>query len=358
MNAPRNNLWRWADRFCPSISPAQQISLGEGETPCLRSKAIGPSLGSPQLYFKLESVNPSGSYKDRFAALAISHMLANQQHTCLATSSGNTGAALAAYSAAAGVRCRIAVVETAPPAKLQQMMAYGAEIHRVKRFGLDANVTSQVFQRLEQQARQGGFALQVSAYRFSPLGMQGVESIAHELAEAFAGRVGHVFCPAGGGGLTLAVARGFQKADAHAAVHCVQPEGNDTIAGPLREGVPRARDVRCETTISGLQVANVIDGNEVIAACRESGGTGHTVTDDEVFAAQTRLAREEGIFCEPAGAVALAGVIKAVDRGELDPTSRLVCLVTGSGFKDPGSIDRMTADCQSDLVELDDLFLK
>ncbi len=355
MNAYRNSIWRWADRFSPSISAAHQISLGEGQTPCLRSKAIGPALGLT-LYFKLETANPSGSYKDRFAALAVSHMLANQQHTVLATSSGNTGAALAAYCAAGGIRCRIAVVETAPPAKLQQMMAYGAEIHRVKRFGLDANVTSHVFQRLEQLANQPGFALQVSAYRFSPLGMQGVESIAHELAEQLAGDVGHVFCPAGGGGLTLAVARGFQTAGANATVHCVQPEGNDTIAGPLREGDRQARDVQCETTISGLQVANVIDGNEVIAACRQSGGTGHTVADDEVFAAQKRLAREEGIFCEPAGAVALAGVIRALDRGELDSGSRVVCLVTGSGFKDPGSIDRMTADCQSDLVECDELF--
>jgi len=183
--------------------------------------------------------------------------------------------------------------------------------------------------------------------------MQGVESIGYELAEQFAGAVGHVFCPAGGGGLTLAVARGIQGSGGNAAVHCVQPEGNDTIAGPLRDGLDRGHDVQCETRISGLQVANVIDGDEVIAACRASGGTGHTVSDHAVFAAQKRLARDEGIFCEPAGAVALAGVMQAVERGELDPEDRVICLVSGSGFKDADSVERMNADRECPLVDLD-----
>jgi threonine synthase len=284
-------------------------------------------------------------------------MLAGNQHTCLATSSGNTGAALAAYCAAARIRCRIAVVEAAPVAKLQQMMAYGAEIQRVRRFGTDAGVTQQVFRELDSQAQQPGFALQISAFRYSPLGMQGVESIAHELHEQLPGQQDiHVFCPAGGGGLTLAVARGFQQREGYAAVHCVQPEGNDTIAGALRTGSTDARDVQCSTTISGLQVANVIDGNEVITACRESGGTGHTVSDQEVFEAQKHLARSEGIFSEPAGAVALAGALKAARQGELDPTAAVVCLVTGSGFKDAASIETMNADAECPLVDLDGLF--
>ncbi len=349
------SVWRWANQFSPEIPAEMQTSLGEGETPCIASRSIGLSLGLPQLYFKLETTNPSGSYKDRFAATAISYMRANGQHTCLATSSGNTGAALAAYCAAARIRCRIAVVETAPLAKLQQMMAHGAEIQRVRGFGVDAATNRQVFEHLQRQACVPGFAMQVSAYRWSPLGMQGVESIGYELGEQFAAAVGHVFCPAGGGGLTLAVARGIRHSDAKAAVHCVQPEGNDTMAGPLREGSDCARDVPCKTKISGLQVANVIDGNEVIAACRLSGGTGHTVSDHAVFAAQKRLARDEGIFCEPAGAVALAGVIQAVELGEVDPETRVICLVSGSGFKDADSIARMNADSECPLVNLDSM---
>ncbi|MCA9159912.1 MAG: pyridoxal-phosphate dependent enzyme, partial [Planctomycetales bacterium] len=96
------SIWNWADRYSPTVDPGFQVTLGEGQTACVRSRRIGPALGIKHLYFKLESTNPSGSYKDRFAALAVSHMLQRGQSTCIATSSGNTGAALAAYCAAAG----------------------------------------------------------------------------------------------------------------------------------------------------------------------------------------------------------------------------------------------------------------
>ena len=122
------SIWRWSDQLEP-VPDAARITLGEGNTPLIRSRAIGPAAGLRNLFFKLESGNPTGSYKDRFAAAAISHMVARRQTDCIASSSGNTGAALSAYCAAVGIRCRIAIVETAPAAKLQQMMAYLSLIH-------------------------------------------------------------------------------------------------------------------------------------------------------------------------------------------------------------------------------------
>jgi threonine synthase len=331
------------------------ITLGEGNTPLIRSRAIGPAAGLRNLFFKLESVNPTGSYKDRFAVAAVSHMIARGQKNCIATSSGNTGAALAAYCAAAQIRCRIAIVETAPTAKLQQMMAYGAEIFRVQGFGTDAAITTQAITALEALGKQPGHALQISAYKYSPHGMKGVETIAQELAEQSEGEIGHVFCPAGGGGLTLSVGRGFAKTKRSPAVHCVQPEGNDTIAGALRDGSDAGRDVVCTTTISGLQVASVIDGHEVIRECRPTGGMGHLVTDEETWAAQRRLAREEGVFSEPAGAVAVAGALNAAANNEIDSDSKIICLVTGSGFKDAASVDKMNADADCPLIGVDEI---
>jgi threonine synthase len=181
--------------------------------------------------------------------------------------------------------------------------------------------------------------------------MAGVETISFEIA-AQCETVTDVFVPAGGGGLTLAVARGFQqlmtcgRLAASPRVHCVQPAGNDTIAGALRDGATSATEVPCTTRISGLQVPSVIDGDEVIVACRATGGTGYTVTDDEVHSMQQRLAREEGVFCEPAGAVAMAGAMAAVAKGEIQVDATVVCLVTGSGFKDSGSVERMVADSE------------
>jgi threonine synthase len=309
---------------------------------------------------KLESVNPTGSYKDRFAAAAISHMRARGQNVCVATSSGNTGAALAAYCAAASIACKIAIVETATRAKLMQMLAHGAQLFRVRGFGLDPQVTAATFESLLQFGETPASALQISAFKYSPLGMAGVQTIAYEISGQLS-TVRHVFVPAGGGGLTLAVVRGFQQLAANGqlarspAVHCVQPEGNDTMASALRAGQSQAQAVNCTTTITGLQVPSVIDGDEVIEACRKVGGTGHTVADAEVYAVQQQLAREEGVFCEPAGAVATAAAIAAAQRGEIDPQADVVCLVTGSGFKDLAAAERMASRVECPVISLEEL---
>jgi len=352
-------IWRRSDFFC-SLPSSAGISLGEGNTPLIRSRKIGPAAGLKNLFFKLETSNPCGSFKDRFGSSAISHMAARDQHTIVATSSGNTGAALAGYAAAAGMRCRIAVVETAPEGKLKQMLAYGAEVFRVRGFGLDAHVTTEVLNTLKELGERPGSALQVSAYVYSPDGMSGCETISLELSEQSESPVEHVFCPAGGGGLCVAAARGFEKLVASGAmaaspaVHCVQPEGNDTIASPLRAGDEEARPIACTTKISGLQVASVVDGHLAVQACRASGGTGHLVNDEEVWQVQKRLAVEEGVFAEPAGSVALAGALNAAANNELSPDAMIVCLITGTGFKDDAAVDRMIADAPSPMLTLEE----
>ena len=155
--------------------------------------------------------------------------------------------------------------------------------------------------------------------------------------------------------------RGFETLVQHGhrtrapAVECVQPEGNNTMAGPLRDGAERAAAIDTSTTrISGLQVPNINDGHLVVKECRATGGTGHIVADEPVWEAQKRLAQEEGIFSEPAGAVALAGALQAVQRGEIDSNRSIVCLVTGSGFKDEESVSKMLPG-PSPLIELTEL---
>lgn len=343
------SIWRFAERL-PAIDPSARLTLGEGNSPLVRSGRIAGELGLERLYFKIEAANPSGSYKDRFAACAISHVAASGKKTCLATSSGNTGAALAAYCAVAGIPCHIAIVEGAPAGKLRQMLAYGARLFRIRGFGAQPDVTSHVMNGLRNLADELSAGLEISAFMFSPLGMAGVQTIAFELAEQLEDRP-QIFSPAGGGGLTLAVARGFEACGRPARIHCVQPAGNDTIASALREGKIAAVAVSSTTRISGLQVGSVLDGNEVVSACRRSGGTGHTVTDESVWRWQARLAREEGIFCEPAGAVALAGVEQALARSEIERNEPVVCLVTGSGFKDEASLERMAGSTPAPLLD-------
>ncbi len=242
------------------------------------------------------------------------------------------------------------------------MLAYGAELYRVRKFGVDPEITRLTFDLLQQRGSRRDAQLLISAYRYCPVGMTGVQTISYELAEQVAGAIDHVFCCAGGGGLALAVARGFGRlretgclAGRLPRVECVQPAGNATISLPLRQGRDRAEAVTCTTAISGLQVPSVIDGDEVIAACRECGGTGHTVADAFVWQVQARLAREEGIFCEPAAAVPLAGALQARAEGLLAEDATVVCLVTGSGFKDTTSVERMIADRACPLLDLEAL---
>lgn len=353
------SVWRWAERIEP-VPPGARISLGEGNTPLIRSRRIGPAEGIAALYFKLESTNPTGSYKDRFAAVAVSLLKARGKTSCVATSSGNTGAALAAYCAAADIPLDVVVVEQAPPDKLRQMLAYGAEVCRVRGFGIDPQVDRRVQTYLQRRGAAPDAAFLISAYRDCPGGMTGIQTIAYELAEQLPAGIDHVFCCAGSGGLVLGVARGFaglvDSGDLAAgpAVECVQPEGNATIAGPLQRGGDRAEAVACKTRISGLQVPSVIDGDDALRATRASGGTGHLVTDEEAWQVQQRLALEEGLFCEPAAAVPLAGALRAIRAGAIRGGT-IVCVLTGSGFKDGRALERMTSARPCTTLDVDRL---
>jgi len=353
------SIWRFADLIAPVPADAR-ISLGEGNTPLIRSRRIGPAAGLKNLYFKIEASNPAGSYKDRFACVAISAMRAAGKTRVIATSSGNAGAALAAYSAAAGIECRIAVAEAAPESKLRQMLAYGAHIFRIRGFGLDPDLSERAFGYLQRIASRKDSALHISAYTFSPTGMSGVETIAFELAEQQPA-LQHVFAPAGSGGLCIALARGYAQLAARSpglrtpAIEVVQPIGNDTIATPLATGAEQARDVTATTKISGLQVPNVIDGHRALTECRATGGTGHAVPDELIWETQRRLALEEGVFTEPAGAAALAGALQAAHAGSLRPEAHIACVVTGTGFKDEASVKRMLGDATAPMLDINDL---
>lgn len=343
-------IWTYKEFWHPG-EPGEMITMGEGHTPLIPAGNIGLKYGLENLYFKLETTNPSGSYKDRFAAAAVSHLVQKNAEICLATSSGNTGSALAAYCARAGIPCVVVIVDGTPPGKLEQMQIYGAHTLMVKGFGLDEQITSSVFEQLKSLSAELHTAVQISAYAYSPEGMSGVETISLELAEQISGSDIHVFSPSGGGGLALAIGEGFLKWKKHHPnynlpfLHCVQPEGNNTIAGPLRQGKEKGVSVpQSSTKVSGLQVPGIIDGDETLTMCRNLGGMGYLVPDDLVFQLQAELASKEGIYCEPAGAVAFAGAIQARENNEINKEDRVVCMVTGHGFKDTSLIQRVSAN--------------
>lgn len=321
------------------------VSMGEGNTPLVPSQQLAPG----ELYFKLETTNPSGSYKDRFIAAELNHAIANGARSCVATSSGNTGSSLAAYCARYGLPCVILVNADAPSGKLVQMRAHGALVVRIPDFVSSSDVTQSVFAQLNEFVRTGTAALVVSAFAYCPVGMAAVQSISSELAVQLAD-VDHVFVPVGGGGLFSAVCRGFLPLARRPRVHAVQPEGCPTILDAVRQGRDSVLPVTSTTRVSGLSVPFDIDASLALRLLREGGGRAIGVTDEEVLHAQRVLMRQEGIYSEPAGATALAGYWKAVAEGVVTSGQRSVCLVTGHGFKDPHSAESASGDVQSPLV--------
>ena len=343
-------MWNFSHAL--PIQARQHIAtLGEGNTPLVPSTRIGPRLGLKSLYFKVETQNPTGSYKDRFASVAASLMLQERKLKMIATSSGNTGSSLAAYAARFGLKLDLYVLENAPEEKLAQAQAFGASISRVRGFGISSETTERVFESLRVKSQKEKAALLVSAVCVCPREMQGVKTIVYEIVRQLGGEgLNHLFVPVGGGGLFLSCYQGLQDELNNRGIsrmpkcHPVQPEGCATVVGPLLQGRTQAEAVQCTSLISGLQVASLLDAQPVLEATRQTGGHGQMVSDQAIYLWQKRLIQEEGIYTEPAGAAALAGLVGAVERQQVRTDETVVCLVTGSGFKDGGSIRTLVAD--------------
>ena len=323
--------------FLPLGDVAEIVSLGEGNTPLVKSGNLNQS---GNLFFKMEQLNPTGSFKDRFAAVETALMKQAGITTFIATSSGNTGSALAAFSAKHGLRCLLFVNEIAPVNKLKQMLIYGAEVFRVKDFGVTNEISAPIFRRLQDLAEESKTRLVISAYKYSPEGMEGVKTIAYEMVEQLGEVPENVFIQVGGGGLLSSIWRGFNDLrtrnliDKLPKIIGVQPELNDTMVTPFTKNLENAREVNTTTSISGLAVQVDIDATLALRSVQNSGGFGMTVTDTEIYQTLNKLALREGVYVEPAGAASVAGYLKAISSGLINKNEKSVCILTGHGLKD------------------------
>ncbi len=358
----RRGMWRYAPAL-PVERPDEALTLGEGATPLVRSRAIAARLGLPNLYFKVEGANPTGSYKDRIAAVGLSRTLELGVTSWAATSSGNAGAALAAYGARAGMQGTLFTLESAPRAKLSQILAYGPRAVTIQGLGRDPEVAKNTFRVVGELARARGWALQITAHAFNPIGMEGVRTISFEVVEELGRLPDCVYVPTGGGGLLSAIHKGFEEwrtrmmpAGAPAArMVCVQAEGCEPINLAWREGHEMRPILVNSTKISGIQLTAPPDGDLALAAVRSSNGWGTSVSDAETYAAQRMLAREEGLFCEPASATSLAAVLRDAAAGKLGRDDTIVCILTGIGFKDANAVQAMSEGVEIPVIGLEDL---
>ena len=352
-------LWRHSASL-PVADPGRHgLSLGEGDTPLVPVDAALPEgLAAPaRVLLKAEHLNPTGSYKDRIAAVAIAVARERGLTGLVGTSSGNGGAAIAAYAARARLPVTLLVVPGAPPAKLMQVRCFGARVLELRGLGFDAAGTLAAAEEVVRVATRNDLLPFVTAKRFSPEAMDGAKTISYELVEQVP-EVDVVYVPVGGGGLLASVWQGFLDRASQLGrlprLVAVQPTGSATVRRALADA-PALLDGPVTTSVSGLQMGALFDTVDVVDAIRSSNGHLVEVSDQEVWDAQARLARSAGTLVEPAGAVAFAGIHADAAAGRFEGSEIVVAIGTGAGAKDSDALARLAGAATLAEVSLDQL---
>ena len=325
-------MWRYA----PVLPPAKEniISLGEGWTPLLRAKRVGARIGAEQLWIKDEGLNPTGSFKARGLACAISMCVELGIRKVAIPSAGNAAGALAAYAAAAGIEAHIFMPDDVPNANYLESMAYGARVTLVD--GLISDCARLV---AERAPAEGWF--DISTLK-EPYRIEGKKTMGYEVAEQMDWELPDaIFYPTGGGVGMIGMWKAFEEMERlgwlgsrRPKMIAVQAEGCRPVVRALEEHETRSRFWDdAHTVASGLRVPKPLGDFLVLEAVRKSGGTAIAVSDAEILDAGAQLASQEGIFAAPEGAACVTACEKLLASGFLKPSDRIVLYNTGSGLK-------------------------
>lgn len=351
-------IWRYASHL-PLNDPAHIVSLGEGNTPLLRSAHLGKANGVEHLHFKNESLNPTGSYKDRILSVSMSQLVEQGMDTWVTTSSGNAGASTAAYGVRAGVDGYLFTLERAPRAKIAQIIAYGPTLRSVRGLGYEPAVEDATWANCLQLCESRGWMMMVTACSFSPLGMEGAKTISYEICESLGGEAPDVvYVPVGGGGLLTMIWKGFQEwreaghIDRLPRLVSVQALGCDAVTQSWNAGSTTLQGLDdCTSMVSGIILTNPPDGGLVLESLRASHGWATSVPDEDTYQAQAELANREGLFVEPAAAITWGAIKQDRQNGRLSGDEKVIAVLTGIGFKDSMAIERMTDHVTLQLIE-------
>ena len=338
MELPEASLWRYLN-LLPVGDPG---GIGTplrraGWTPVYKSSRLAKALGLQDLWIKDESPNPTASFKDRASAIVVARAGQIGAEITVAASTGNAGAALAGMAAAVGAKAVIFAPKTAPPAKIAQLIVFGAKVLLV-----DGNY-DQAFDLSIEATQTFGWYNRNTGY--NPFTAEGKKTAAFEIWEQVIRRLPEnkptltVFISVGDGNIISGVHKGFK--DLHAlgwlsqmpCIIGVQSTGSAAIANAFHRGDEDIQPVQADTLADSISVDLPRDGVRAVRAARETGGIYLTVPDKDILAAIAELGRV-GIFAEPAAATAYAGLVKAVDEGVIASEDPVLVLSTGSGLKD------------------------
>ena len=308
------SLWRYRD----SLPVEPLVTLGEGDTPLIPAVRISERVGA-EVWLKFEGANPTGSFKDRGMTVAVSAAIAEGAEAVICASTGNTAASAAAYAARAGLRGAVIVPEgKIATGKLAQALMHGARV-----VALRGNF-DEALRLVRELVESHPIALvnSVNEYR-----IEGQKTGAFEVCDELGEPPDVLAIPVGNAGNITSWWRGFEEWAADAprpALHGYQAAG----AAPLVHGAPVQNP---ETVASAIRIGNPARWEEAMNAVTASRGEIRAVTDEEILSAYELLGSSEGVFCEPASAASVAGLLKyGAPAG-----SRVVCVLTGHGLKDP-----------------------
>lgn len=312
--------------YLPLTDDTPIFSLGEGDTPLVKSRHIVDLVGCEELYFKLEGCNPTGSFKDRGMVVAVAKALEAGGNSLACASTGNTSASAAAYGAYCGIPTTVIVPKgNVARGKLAQAVAYGARIMLIQ------GSFDQAMQLVRDLTERHPIVLVNS---INPHRLQGQKTAAFEVVEELGTAPDYVFIPVGNAGNITAYWMGFQEAY-HNEWTSVRPRMMGFQAAGAAPIVRGDVVTEPETIATAIRVGNPASWDKALTARDESGGTIDMVTDDNIMHAYEMLASKEGVFCEPASAASLAGLIKHAKAGLNLEGQKVVCVITGHGLKDP-----------------------
>jgi len=350
------SIWRYLE-LLPIENPEAIPVLRVGWTPLYRASRLGSDLGLINLYLKDDGVNPTGSLKDRASAIVVAKAQELGVEVITAASSGNAGAALAGLAASAQLTSVIFVPKLAPPAKIAQLLIYGANVFLVN------GTYDQAFDLSLEASKRFGWYSRNTAY--NPYTTEGKKTASLEICEQLTQSQGmpvmkwevpdRIFVSVGDGNIITGIWKGLRDLFALGWIEKmpklmgVQAEGSAACFNAWRAGVDKIAPVDSHTIADSINVSFPHDGTRAVRAVRETQGRFLTVTDDEILDAMRKLARREAIFAEPAGATGYAGLTKAASEGIIERNEKVVAIITGNGLKDVNSV--MKAAGQPEIIE-------
>jgi len=351
--------WRYRE-LMPVANGRNIVTLGEGGTPLIKARRLAEKLGVKNLFLKDETRNPTGSFKDRGMSVSVSMALEFGYKVTVTASSGNAAAALAAYSAKAGLETYAFVIEEAGYGKVAQLLFYGAKVFRVKGLGQEDPTVKMMKMTYEKY----GWYPSPSFGPFNPYQIEGPKAISYEIVEQLKWDIPDwVFVPVGAAALLTSVWKGFRDfrelgfiSDLPRLV-AIQSTGNAPFVKAWKEKAEPFKIKpwpKPETIATGLEDPYPWDHDGGLKALEETRGLAEAVSDDLILEAMRLLAKYEGIFAEPSGVASLAGYMKLLENGTIDKEDTVVILITGHGLKDPEIVKKVSGDAPKIEPKLED----